>query len=53
MKRMAAHHPPEREKEALEGAMFLDRLRRIFGTGGEKSAAVTDKWADRRLIKTN
>ena len=39
IKRMAAADTPEREHAALEGAVLLNRLQRILGTGGNIPAA--------------
>jgi hypothetical protein len=49
---MTAANAPESEPAALQGSMFLYRLDPIFGASWEKSTAMSDEGADRRLIET-
>src|SRR5690554_2333388 len=48
MERMAAGDAPKRQPAAAPGAVPLDRLQRVLRTGGQESAARSEKRADRR-----
>ena len=53
MKRMASAEPPKEEPASSHRPVFPDRLNPIFGTGGEETATVADKGAERRLVEMN
>jgi hypothetical protein len=53
MKGVAPAYALDGQPDSLDDPMLFNRFAGIFRAGGEKSAAMSQKRAGRRLVKTN
>lgn len=53
MKGVASANALDGEPGSLNDSMFCNSFASVLGASREKTAAMTNKWAERRLIKSN